>query len=235
MRPEPDLMTAAALIGDTTRAAILTALLGGQSLPATELAYIAQITPQTASAHLSKLVVGGLLTVTTRGRHRYYRLKNAEVAQALEALARIAPTPKLRTRRESAEFGALRHARTCYDHLAGRLGVAVTDALVERGLLTCDGEDYSVTRTGREWLAGLDIHEAELHGRRQFAPCCVDWSERRFHVAGALGAAITARFFERGWIMRLPDSRAVTLTDAGREALRKRLGLDFVVEETLFA
>ena len=226
MRPEPDLSTAAMLIGEPTRAAILSALLGGQSMPATELAYVAHITPQTASAHLARLVEGGLLAVTSSGRHRYYRLKNDEVAYALEALARISPPPTLRNRQQSAEYDTLRHGRTCYDHLAGRLGVAVTQALVGRGLLLLFGECYELTEVGREWLLTLQIDEAQLRqGRRHFAGACIDWSERQPHVAGALGAAIARRLFDSGWLVRMPDSRAVRLTNAGYVALYDMLGL----------
>ena len=226
MRPEPDLSTAATLIGEPTRAAILSALLGGQSMPATELAYVAHITPQTASAHLNKLVDGGLLAVTSSGRHRYYRLKNEEVAYALEALARISPPPPLRNRQQSAEFETLRHGRTCYDHLAGRLGVALTQALVERGLLALADECYELSEVGRDWLAALQIDEVQLRrGRRRFAGACIDWSERQPHVAGALGAAITTRFFENRWLIRVPDSRAVRLSNAGHLAMHDLLGL----------
>ena len=226
MRPEPDLSTAAALIGEPARAAILSALLGGQSMPATELAYVAHVTPQTASAHLARLVDGGLLAVTSSGRHRYYRLKNAEVAHALEALARISPPPPLRNRQQSAEFETLRHGRTCYDHLAGRLGVAVTQALTGRELLVQADDGYALTDAGRAWLARLEIDEFALkRGRRRFAGVCIDWSERQPHVAGALGAAIAARFFEKRWLVRVPDSRAVRLTNTGHVALYDLLGL----------
>lgn len=226
MRPEPDLSTAAALIGEPARAAILSALLGGESMPATELAYIAHVTPQTASAHLARLVDGGLLVVTSSGRHRYYRLKNEAVARALEALARISPPPTLRNRQQSADFETLRHGRTCYDHLAGRLGVALTQALVERAVLLQADDGYTLTDAGRDWLARLEIDEARLRrGRRRFAGLCIDWSERQPHVAGALGAAIAARFFEKRWLVRVPDSRAVRLTNAGHVALYDLLGV----------
>lgn len=226
MRPEPDLSTAAALIGEPARAAILSALLGGQAMPATELAYIAHITPQTASAHLARLVAGGLLAVTASGRHRYYRLASTAVADALEALARVAPPPPLRNRRQSADFETLRHGRTCYDHLAGRLGVVLTQALVERDLLTPMDDGYRLTEAGGDWLARLEIDPAQLRrGRRRFAGVCIDWSERQPHVAGALGAAIAARFFGKRWLVRLPDSRAVRLTNAGHVALYDLFGV----------
>lgn len=232
MQPEPDLATTAALIGDPTRAAILSALMGGRALPATELAYAAHITPQTASAHLHKLVDGGVLAVTTSGRHRYYRIRSDEVAHALEALARIAPPPPLRTRKQSADYDTLRHGRTCYDHLAGRLGVAVTRALVGRGLLAEGDAHFTLTDAGRGWLASLDIDaDALRRNRRRFASACLDWSEREYHVAGAVGAAIASQFLEREWIVRLPDTRAVRLTGAGQAALNTQLGLDLTPEQ----
>lgn len=227
MHPEPDLSAVAALIGDPTRAAILSALLGGQALPASELAHRAHITAQTTSAHLNKLVDGGLLQVRQTGRHRYYRLKNAEVARALEALAMIAP-PALTTKRgDSAEYRELCFARTCYDHLAGKLGVAVTQALVEQGLLTLDEQTYQLTPQGSAWLAARGIDEQELHkGRRHFARTCLDWSERQDHLAGALGAAVANWLFEQGWLKRVSGARAVRLTEAGRTGLKREWGVE---------
>lgn len=228
MNTAPDLSTIAALIGEPSRAAILSALLGGQSLPASELAYRAQITPQTTSSHLARLVEGGLLEITRTGRHRYYRLKNAEVAQALEALAVISPLPTLRSKQQSEDVQALHFARTCYDHLAGKLGVAVTQALTDKNFLVPDDADYQVTESGAAWLTTweIDIHQLRK-GRRQFACVCLDWSERRYHVAGALGAAIVTKFFEKGWISRLSGSRAVRLTEVGRIGFKKELSLKF--------
>lgn len=227
MYPEPDLATIAALIGDPTRAAILSALLGGQALPATELADRAHITPQTTSAHLAKLVEGGLLGVTQTGRHRYYRLKNADVARALEALAVIAPPPQVVSRYQPSDSQALRFARTCYDHLAGKLGVAITQSLLEKRFLTLDDQTYHVTEQGTAWFAAWNIDPQHLHkGRRAFARTCLDWSERRDHLAGALGAALATAFFERGWIERLPDTRAVQLTETGRAGLLKELQIE---------
>ncbi len=227
MSSEVDLSVVAGLIGDPSRAAILTALLGGEALPASELAYRAQVSPQTTSSHLARLVEGGLLSVTTTGRHRYYRIRNADVARVLEALAVISAPPKVRNRRESEELEVLRAARTCYDHLAGQLGVAIGQALLNRGLLVPDGEEYRVTDSGLAWLTALGVTEADLHhGRRKMAAPCVDWSERRDHVGGAVGAAIAARLMTLGWVERVPHSRAVRLTAVGREGLRRELGVE---------
>lgn len=222
MQTEPDLSTIAALIGDPTRATMLSALLGGVALPANELAYRAHITAQTASAHLGKLVEGGLLGVERSGRHRYYRLKNAEVARVLESLAAISPPPRIRNRQQSAEYDTLCFARTCYDHLAGKLGVTLTQALLARDLIREHEQSYTLTDAGSAWLARWEIDEAGLcKGRRLFAPTCLDWSERQHHLAGALGAAITVSLFDRGWIARIPGGRAVRLTDDGRRGLQR--------------
>ncbi|MBI5930293.1 MAG: helix-turn-helix domain-containing protein [Chloroflexi bacterium] len=231
MSIEPDLSTIAALIGEPARAAMLSALLGGQALPASELAYRAQITPQTASSHLHKLIDGGLLSVTTTGRHRYYRLKNVEVGHALEALAIIAPPPQRKSRHESAEIQAIRFARTCYDHLAGGLGVAITEALLHQGFLRDENEgeseNFELTPKGVEWLRTWEIEAETLHkSRRAVARPCLDWSERRYHLAGALGAAIAHRLFERKWIARVPEGRTIRLTELGRDQLRRELGIE---------
>ena len=226
MRTEPDLSTIAALIGDPTRAIILSALLGGQSLPASELAYRAHITAQTGSSHLAKLVEGGLLTVHQTGRHRYYQLKNAEVAHLLEALAVVAPAPRTKSPTESAELNALHVARTCYDHLAGKLGVAVTQSLLDQNLIQLDEADYHVTPEGSKWLAAWEIDENQLHkGRRKFACTCLDWSERRYHVAGALGATVADKFFEKGWVSRITGTRALRITDKGNKGLSAQFGI----------
>lgn len=226
MLQEPDLATAAALIGEPTRAVILSALLSGEALPASELAYRAQVTPQTASSHLNKLLDGGLIAVTTMGRHRYYSLKSPQVAQTLEALQVIAPSAKPKLPRAAKISPELCSARTCYDHLAGKLGVAFTDALLQSGYLILNEQRYAVTAAGLDWLTTLQVDVAALKKeRRKFAYACLDWSERRFHLAGSLGAVITNRFFERGWIKRLPHTRAVQLTPAGDKMLKQTFGI----------
>lgn len=228
MQTEPDFSTIAALIGEPTRATILAALLNGQSLPASELAYRAHITCQTASSHLAKLVAGGLLEVNKAGRHRYYRLKNANVARALEALAVISPPNPIQSHRDSAKLQALRFARTCYDHLAGQLGVAITHALEDKNFLLQDDGAYTLTEAGSAWLARWNIDENQLRKeRRAFARTCLDWSERHDHLAGALGTALTTMLFDRGYIHRVPDSRAVRLTDAGRLWLQQELSINY--------
>ena len=201
-------------------------LLGGEAIPAGELARRAGVSPSGASAHLRRLREGGLITQESVGRHRYFRLASAELADALESLARVAPVRPASSFRESDGTRALKHARTCYDHLAGELGVAVADALVERGVLTRGDESFAVTRDGTRWLGSLGIDlEAIAASRRSFARACLDWSERRPHLAGALGAAVADVFFARKWIRRLPGGRAVALTTDGRAWLARELGL----------
>jgi DNA-binding transcriptional ArsR family regulator len=226
MPAEPDIATIAALIGEPARAAMLMALMHGHSLPAGELAYCARVSPQTASSHLAKLVEYDLLTVTTVGRHRYYALRSPEVANVLEALSSIAPLGRVRSLREGKQVEALRRARTCYDHLAGRLGVALAQAIVERGYFRLDPDCCEPTASGLTWLKtwGIDVN-ALYKSRRPLARPCVDWSERRLHIGGALGAAITNHLFDQGWLVRIPDTRGVLLTESGSAALTHELGM----------
>lgn len=217
----------AELIGDPSRAAMLDALLGKHALPAGELASRAGISPQTASTHLAKLVEGGLLVLTRQGRHRYYALASVEVAHALEALAVIAPPAKVRSLRESLAVEHLYVARTCYDHLAGKLGVEITQTLQDSGILELKEQErcYCVTEQGRSFLEQFGIElEILRRSRRAFALSCLDWSERRYHLAGALGAAFLERFFQRGWIERRASGRAVRLTENGQEGLTQIFG-----------
>jgi DNA-binding transcriptional ArsR family regulator len=212
-----DVSPVAALLGDPSRARIVQALLGGR-LPAGELARHAGVGAPTASAHLAKLVDGGLLAVTRSGRHRYYEIANTEVSRAVEALAAIAPPTVPHSLRQAAVGEALAAARTCYDHLAGSLGVTVTDALLQRGALSETDEGFALGPQAKATLAMLEIDLDALPRRRPAALRCLDWSERRPHVAGALGAAICSRALQAGWVTRLPNSRAVRLTAEGRRA-----------------
>jgi DNA-binding transcriptional ArsR family regulator len=219
---EADISSLAALISDPARGRILIALLDGRSLPATELARRAGITCQTASSHLAKLTEGRLLKVIPQGRHRYYRIANAQVADLLESMARFAP------RKEADDPGPkspIQIARTCYNHLAGGLGVRLTEAIVSRGFLREVGRDYQLTGKGAEWFSDLaiDIDSLRKSGR-VFARQCLDWSERRNHLAGALGSALADQLFERGWIERLQGTRAVQITEDGNRELKRWIG-----------
>jgi DNA-binding transcriptional ArsR family regulator len=217
---EPDLSFAlASVAASPSRAAILEALMGGQALPASELAYRAGVTNQTASGHLAKLEAAGLVVVRKTGRHRYYALTGPAVADSLEMFMQVAPAAKA-PRLPRGMTAEMRTARMCYDHLAGMLGVAVTSALERRGDLAQDGDDFALTPRGEDRLLafGVDIAGARK-ARRAFARQCVDWSERRPHIAGALGAAIAHRLIDLGWVRRHPDNRSLTLPDAGRVGL----------------
>lgn len=206
----------AALIGDTARANMLAALMGGQALTAGELTWHAGVGASTASGHLAKLADSGLLAVEKQGRHRYYRLASPDIAHAMEALMAVAATGPKRHRPVGPKDEALRAARTCYDHLAGRLGISIADALCARGhVILADGGGV-VTDAGRRFLGDLGIDlGSDGPRRRPLCRTCLDWSERRPHLAGRLGAKLLDRTLELGWILRSSDSRAVTITPAG--------------------
>lgn len=223
---DANIATPAALIGDPTRAAMLQALQDGRAQPASALAWAAGVTAQAASNHLSKLVDGGLLTVEREGRHRYYRLASAEVAHALEALSVLAaPVRSLETPR-SPKARALRDARCCYGHLAGRLGVRVCEALVARDLLRPAADKlYEVTPEGRRWFQDLGVSIDALRSPRGVARQCLDWTERRHHLAGPLGVKLLAAMTARGWLALEAKGRAVRLTPDGAQALQALLGV----------
>jgi DNA-binding transcriptional ArsR family regulator len=202
--PERDLGAIAALIGDETRMGILAALAEGRSLPAGELARRTDVRPATVTGHLRRLVDGGLVTVRPQGRHRYHALATPQVAVLVEALAQVAPPKPVRSLRAERASRALVEARTCYDHLAGRRGVELRDRLLAAGALRpLDDRDHELTGTGRDLLAGLGVDvDGARAGRRIFARTCVDWTQRRPHLAGALPAAITARLLHLSWLHR---------------------------------
>ncbi|MFZ0902578.1 MAG: helix-turn-helix transcriptional regulator [Mycobacterium sp.] len=200
------LASIADLIEDPARATMLAALAGGRALPAGELARRAHVHPATASAHLRRLVEGGLIRVRVQGRHRYHEIVNPEVAAVLEAIAHIAPPAPVRSLRAHRAAVALTEARTCYDHLAGRRGVQLRDRLLDvSAIRRLDDRDHELTDRGQYLLDQLGIGLASLRtSRRVFARCCVDWTDRRFHLAGALPAAITSEFLARRWLTRGP-------------------------------
>jgi DNA-binding transcriptional ArsR family regulator len=214
-----NLVEVAALGGDTARATMLAALMGGQSLTATELAYCANVSRSTASGHLSKLVAARLLAVTRKRRFSYYRIASPLVATMLESIkvvAAIEVPPRHQPR--SAHDDALSVARSCYDHLAGRAGVAITDALVAMGHIALSGEGGEVTASGRRFLSAFGA-DLSPRTRRIFCQPCLDWTERRYHLKGLVGAAILHRLFELGWFKRVSGSRALRLTSSGRAGL----------------
>jgi DNA-binding transcriptional ArsR family regulator len=241
MTGDTDLAALGAVLGERGRARMLLALGDGRALPASLLASEAGVAPSTASVHLARLVDAGLVTVTSQGRHRYYRLAGPQVAELLEVLARVAPAAPVRSLREGTRAQALRDARTCYDHLAGRLGVALMQALIDAGGITggdgrhhLDGDgddrlsapgrdiDYRLTSSGADRLAQLGV-EVPVGGSG--VRYCVDWTEQAHHLSGRVGRAVATRFLELGWLRRAERGRAVYVTDAGRDGLARELGV----------
>jgi len=227
MEADPNIASVAALVADPTRARMLTALMDGQARTAKELAYGANVTPQTASSHLAKLLRARLLAMERQSRHRYFRLAAPSVGHAVEALMAVS-LARPRAAASEGPLDGLRLARTCYDHLAGRLGVSVTDAMVRRHLLTPAGRDYRLTVAGERFLGrlGVDV-ERTRRERRAFAHQCLDWSERRVHLAGALGAAVARRCLDLRWVQRVADERRLTLTPQGLRGLRTWFGINW--------
>ncbi|MFF7637759.1 ArsR/SmtB family transcription factor [Kitasatospora sp. NPDC008050] len=222
-----ELAAVAGLLADGTRAAFCLALLDGRAWTAGELARHAGVAAATATEHLNLLVGGRLLAEERQGRHRYVRLADPQVAELIEQLAALAPPgtvpPAARSLSAAGRRSALARGRTCYDHLAGTVGVAIYDAMSERGLLDQHG-GLRLTGQGDAWLAELGV-TVRPDGRRPAVLACLDWTERRPHLAGAVGAALCHRALEAGWVTRIGSSRAVAVTAAGREVLRERLGV----------
>jgi len=225
MNEKFSLSSSAALIADPARAAMLTALLDARPRSAGELARIANVSAQSASMHLSQLLAGGFLNATQQGRHRYFRIGSHRVAHAIEALGTVSTTSGFKPAVNDPDVC---FARTCYDHLAGELGVRLTMAMEQNRLLVPYGErDYEVTRRGWELLARWRIDEESVRNpRRVFARRCLDWTEKRYHLAGALGAAICHRFLDLRWITGAEGTRTVYLSPTGRRALAAFLGLE---------
>jgi len=228
-----NLVEVAALVGDTARATILAALMGGQALTGSELAFIARVSRPTASEHLARLVDARLISLTRQGRFRYYRIASPLVARMLEGIIAVAAMEvPSRYQPRSIRDDALRFARTCYDHLAGQLGVAIADALVAHGHVILAEDGGEVTEAGARFLSafGADL-TAPSRSRRLFCRPCLDWSERRDHIAGRVGTAIWRRCLDLNWLTRERDTRTVHLTAAGRIGLADAFGLDFVQDD----
>jgi DNA-binding transcriptional ArsR family regulator len=245
MEGDADIASIGALVADRGRAKILLALGDGRALPASVLADEAGVAASTASAHLGKLVTGGLLRVERHGRHRYFRIAGPQVGELIEALARVSPPAQVRSLKQGSKAQAVRFARTCYDHLAGMLGTQLMEAMLERDLLTGgDGVfdpdrasedrlaspgfdlDYRLTPSGVRELKAFGIDFDSLPTRRPLIRYCVDWSEQRHHLAGSLGAALAARMTDLGWVHKANSSRAVHVSDDGFDGLREHFGLE---------
>jgi DNA-binding transcriptional ArsR family regulator len=226
MKDNPNIVRIAALVGERARADILTALLAGEALTATELAEAAGVTKQTASSHLAKLLDARLIAVQRQGRHGYFRLADRDVAQLMESLMGVAYRSGAVRIRPGPREPALRKARVCYDHLAGELGVLIFDSLHRQKLLRSVAGALDLTEQGERFCAELGLDPGTLaQGRRVLCRACMDWSARRHHLAGALGAALLDCCFQRGWARRAKGSRVVTFTQAGERSLRERFSL----------
>jgi len=209
----------AALLGEPSRAAMLWNLLDGRAYSAGELAIVADISRQAASNHLKKLVRANILKVEKQGRHRYYRFSRMEVAYAIEAIANVIPDQTMK-KPQDLEIGDIQYARTCYDHLAGRVAVAMTQSMINKRIIVLRNDAFTVTSGGEKWFDSLDIDVHSLKkNKRAFARPCLDWTERKHHLAGSLGAALLERMFALDWVRKKRLSRAVILTAKGQSAL----------------
>jgi DNA-binding transcriptional ArsR family regulator len=223
----PIIAEIATLVGDPARAMILSALLDGRAQTASELAFAARVTPQTASSHLAKLADAGLLSAVRSGRHRYFRIASPTVAEMIHGIVAVALEKRPRYRPLTRQAQALNMARICFDHLAGRLSVDLTDAFVSREYVVLDDEGAEITPTGARFFTKFGIQLPRLRStRRHFCRLCFDWTERRPHIAGAFGAAMTDRFFDLGWLERMKRSHAVIVTPLGRRGLQETFSID---------
>ena len=209
----------ASLIGDPTRASIMWTLLDGKALTATELAIVADTSPQNISMHLTKLVQADLLCVESQGRHRYYKFSRKEIAYAIEAMVNLIPHATALKNINTENIPAIKHCRTCYDHLAGKVGVAVTDSLLQQKIIINSDNVFELSKKGENWFADFGIDVTGLkEQRRSFLRPCLDWSERRHHIAGSLAAALLDKMLIADWIRRAKNSRAIIITSKGQKA-----------------
>lgn len=217
---EDQFVKTASLIGDPTRASILWTLLDGRAFTATELAVIANTSPQNMSMHLGKLLDASLLSVEKQGRHKYYKFLNKEVAYAVEAIANLVPKPDIAAKNKTEKYAPIKHCRTCYDHLAGKIGVALADSLLEQKIIIENNNVFEISPEGEKWFSafGINLEEAQKQ-KRIFLKPCLDWSERRNHIAGSIGTLLLNKMINEDWLRKTKNSRAVTITGKGEKEL----------------
>ncbi|WP_291284975.1 winged helix-turn-helix domain-containing protein [Flavobacterium sp.] len=219
---EDQFIKAAGLIGDATRAAIMWTLLDGRAFTATELSVAVNTSPQNMSMHLGKLLEANLLAVEKQGRHKYYRFSGKEVAYVVEAMANLIPKPEISSKKKTENYPPIKYCRTCYDHLAGKIGVALADSLFEQKIIFENNNTFEISPEGEKWFSdfGINLEEAQKQ-KRIFLKPCLDWSERRNHIAGSVGTLLLNKMLEQDWIRRTKDSRAVIITGKGEKELLK--------------
>jgi DNA-binding transcriptional ArsR family regulator len=226
MSVNPNIAHLASTLSEPSRAAILTVLLDGRFHTATELTMMIGVKPQTTSYHLNKLLEQNLIKVESQGRHRYFGIQNQEIANTLEMLLTITPPAKIKSLKQSREDEAVRFARTCYDHLAGNLGVQITDSLLATRIIVDENNEFIVTDEGEKFFGEFQINITNVRKkRRMFCHKCLDWSERRHHLGGALGLAVYERFVELNWVKRLPNTRALSVTPKGKEQITQMFSI----------
>ncbi|WP_404303276.1 ArsR/SmtB family transcription factor [Paenibacillus sp. DP01] len=227
MSTQSNVAMIASLVSEPSRAAILTALLDGRFHTASELAHMAGIKPQTASFHLAKMTEAQVITVEKQGRHRYYGIQDPEVAKVMESLLSIAPPVPIKSLKQASENEAIRLARTCYDHVAGHLGVQIMSFFMQKGILSEDQDGLHITQQGEIFFADFQINlKNTRQKRRSFSHKCLDWSERRHHLAGALGSALLDRLFELHWVEHLPTTRAIRITAEGKRGFKEVFSIE---------
>jgi len=217
---EDQFIKAAGLIGDATRAAIMWTLLDCRAFTATELSIAVNTSPQNISMHLGKLLEANLLSVEKQGRHKYYRFSSKEVAYVVEAMANLIPKPEISSKKKIENYPPVKYCRTCYDHLAGKIGVALADSLLEQKIIIEKNNTFEISPEGEKWFSdfGINLEEAQKQ-KRIFLKPCLDWSERRYHIAGSVGTLLLNKMLEQDWIRRTKDSRTIIITGKGEKEM----------------
>jgi len=219
---EDQFIKTATLIGDATRASILWNLLDGKAFTATELAIAVETSAQNISMHLGKLLDADLISVEKQGRHKYYRFSNKEVAYAVEAMANLIPKPEISAKKKTENYPPIKYCRTCYDHLAGKIGVALAESLLEQKIIIEKNNTFEISPEGGKWFSdfGINLEEAQKQ-KRIFLKPCLDWSERRYHIAGSVGTLLLNKMLEQDWIRRTANSRVIIITAKGEKEMLK--------------